>query len=171
LHWENVFRELLLNTGAKTMSIKLRGIIIADIEVSSLAEANWFDELLKEYGEKIKAHFDPNWSVARGDDIQLDKIQTEVPMQERRGETGPISEIVFRGSRGANSPIRIPNNVSAGVKKRLQFARNTMIKKGMGTEDIQDQIDREAEHLMKQYNEGRKYIHYSGDMESIFDND
>jgi hypothetical protein len=46
-----------------------------------------------------------------------------------------------------------------------------MIQKGMGTEDIQDQIDREAEHLMKQYNEGRKYINYSGDMETIFDND
>ena len=105
------------------------------------------------------------------DDLAVIKVQAEVPLQERRGETGPISGIVFRGSRGANSPIRIPNNVSAGVKKRLQFARNTMIKKGMGTEDIQDQLEREAEHLMKQYNEGRKYIHYSGDMESIFDND
>ena len=153
------------------MSIKLRGIIIADIEVSSLAEANWFDELLKEYGEKIKAHFDPDWSVARGDDIQLDKIQTEVPMQERRGETGPISEIVFRGSRGANSPVRIPNNVSAGVKKRLQFARHTMIQKGMYKEDIEDQLEREAEHLMEQYSRNVRPLQYSRDMETIFDND
>ena len=153
------------------MSIKLRGIIIADIEVASLAEASRFDELLKDYGEKIKAHFDPDWSVARGDDIQLDKIQAEVPLQERRGETGAISGIVFRGSRGTNSPIRIPNNVSAGVKKQLQFARTTMIQKGMVAEDIEDQLEREAEHLMDQYGRNIRPLQYSRDMEAIFGND
>jgi hypothetical protein len=162
----------LLNTGAKTMTMNLRGIIIADIAVLDLKAASVFEAELKKIAKRIENMSPPDAIVHEElDDLAVIKVQAEVPLQERRGETGPISGIVFRGSRGANSPIRIPNNVSAGVKKRLQFARNTMIKKGMGTEDIQDQIDREAEHLMKQYNEGRKYIHYSGDMESIFDND
>ena len=154
------------------MTMNLRGIIIADIAVLDLKAASVFEAELKKIAKRIENMSPPDAIVHEElDDLAVIKVQAEVPLQERRGETGPSSGIVFRGSRGANSPIRIPNNVSAGVKKRLQFARNTMIKKGMGTEDIQDQIDREAEHLMKQYNEGRKYIHYSGDMESIFDND
>ena len=154
------------------MTMNLRGIIIADIAVLDLKAASVFEAELKKIAKRIE-NMSPLDAIVHEelDDLAVIKVQAEVPLQERRGETGPISGIVFRGSRGANSPIRIPNNVSAGVKKRLQFARNTMIKKGMGTEDIQDQIDREAEHLMKQYNEGRKYIHYSRDMESIFDND
>ena len=152
--------------------MNLRGIIIADITVLDLKAARVFEAELKKIAKRIE-NMSPTDAIVHEelDDLAVIKVQAEVPLQERRGETGPISGIVFRGSRGANSPIRIPNNVSAGVKKRLQFARNTMIQKGMGKDDIEDQLEREAEHLMKQYNEGRTRVNYSRDMETILDND
>lgn len=154
------------------MAKNLRGIIIADITVLDLNAARLFEAELKKIAKQIENMSPPDAIVHEElDDLAVIKVQAEVPLHERRGETGSISRIVFRGSRGANSPIRIPNNVSAGVQKRLQFARNTMIKKGMHKENIEDQLEREAEHLMNQYNEGEKYIQYSRDMETIFDND
>ena len=86
------------------MGMKLRAIIVADVEFKDLATAAEFEGILQTYAEKIKNHADPDWSVARGDDMQIDKVQAAIPMQERRGETGSLHEIVFRGSRGKYKP-------------------------------------------------------------------
>ena len=152
------------------MGIKLRAIIIADIEVKTLNAAAEHEKKLRELAREIEKWGPPD--ACWGDeDFGVEKVQAMIPMQERRGETGPIDAIVFRGSRGSNSPVRIPSNISAGVKKRLQFARHTMIQKGMHKEDIEDQLEREAEHLMEQYGRNVRPLQYSRDMETIFDND
>ena len=86
------------------MSMKLRAIIVADVEFKDLATAAEFEGILQSYANKIKNHADPDWSVARGEDMQIDKVQAAIPMQERRGETGSLHEIVFRGTRGKYKP-------------------------------------------------------------------
>jgi hypothetical protein len=82
------------------MSMKLRAVIVADVEFKDLATAAEFEEILQTYVAKIKNHADPDWSVSRGDDMQIDQVQAAIPMQERRGETGSLHQIVFRGTRG-----------------------------------------------------------------------
>ena len=86
------------------MGMKLRAVIVADVEFKDLASAAEFERILQTYVEKIKNHADPDWRVSRGDDMQIDKVQAAIPMQERRGETGSLHEIVFRGSRGKYKP-------------------------------------------------------------------
>jgi hypothetical protein len=76
---------------------KLRAIIVADIEVSDLETALEFENILKGYAEKIKNHADPDASVFRGDNLMIEKVQAMIPMQERRGSTGDLDKIVFRG--------------------------------------------------------------------------
>jgi len=78
---------------------KLRAIIVADIEVSDLETALEFENILKGYAEKIKTHADPDANVIKGDDLMIDKVQAMIPMQERRGSTGDLDKIVFRGHR------------------------------------------------------------------------
>ncbi len=76
---------------------KLRAIIVADIEVSDLETALEFENILKGYAEKIKNHADPDANLIRGDDLMIEKVQAMIPMQERRGSTGDLDKIVFRG--------------------------------------------------------------------------
>ena len=76
---------------------KLRAIIVADVEVSDLETALEFENILKGYAEKIKNHADPDANVWRGDDLMIEKVQAMIPMQERRGSTGDLDKIVFRG--------------------------------------------------------------------------
>jgi hypothetical protein len=78
---------------------KLRAIIVADIEVRDLETALQFENILKKYAEKIKNHADPQASLSLGDDLVIDNVQAMIPMQDRRGSTGKLDQIVFRGSR------------------------------------------------------------------------
>jgi len=78
---------------------KLRAVIVADIEVSDLETALEFENILKGYAEKIKSHADPDASVLRGDNLMIENVQAMIPMQDRRGSTGRLDQIVFRGSR------------------------------------------------------------------------
>jgi len=78
---------------------KLRAVIVADIEVSDLETALEFENILKGYAEKIKSHADPDASVLGGDNLMIENVQAMIPMQDRRGSTGRLDQIVFRGSR------------------------------------------------------------------------
>lgn len=91
------------------MSMKLRAVIVADVEFKDLATAAEFEEILQSYVHKIKNHADPDSRVALGDDMQIDQVQAAIPMQERRGETGSLHEIIFRGTRGKYKTRTFPN--------------------------------------------------------------
>lgn len=82
---------------------KLRAIIIADIEVSNLQTAVEFEKTINVYADKIKGHADPSANLKDGDDLVIENVQAMIPMQERRGSTGGLDQIVFRGSRGEYS--------------------------------------------------------------------
>ena len=77
---------------------KLRAIIIADIEVKSLDAAAEHEKKLKNLAREIEKWGPPD--ACWGDEeFGVEKVQAMIPLQERRGETGPIEHIVFRGTR------------------------------------------------------------------------
>ena len=77
---------------------KLRAIIIADIEVKSLKAAAEHENKLKELAREIEKWGPPD-ACFGDDDIGVEKVQAVIPLSERRGETGPIEHIIFRGTR------------------------------------------------------------------------
>lgn len=128
-------------------SAKRRGIIIYDVDIDG--DTDELFELQSMLREHMKAFVDkledenPQLSMK----VKFEKMQAAVPLAERRGETGPIKDIVFRGSRGTNSAIKLPTTttdgekLTPGVKKRLQEARNRMIHRNTSV--------KEAEYILK----------------------
>ena len=81
----------------------MRAVICYDIEIDGgLSDAAKFEALLKDFSNQFEGYIkDKDPDIAKI--VNFPKIQAEVPMQERRGETGSLSEIVFRGSRANSS--------------------------------------------------------------------
>lgn len=81
------------------MSKPMRAVICYDIDLSgSLSDAASFEGILKEYAENFATFLKTkDQDIAKK--VYIEKTQAEVPLQERRGSTGPLTDIVFRGSR------------------------------------------------------------------------
>ena len=81
----------------------MRAVICYDIEIDGgLSDAAKFEALLKDFSNQFEGYIktkDPDIAKI----VNFPKVQAEVPMQERRGETGSLSEFVFRGSRATSS--------------------------------------------------------------------
>jgi len=78
-----------------------RGVIVYDIELEGgIDEAYLFKKALKEFSKQFEDYLaDTHPEVAEKVTITLD--QADMPMQERRGATGDLNQIVFRGTRGS----------------------------------------------------------------------
>lgn len=79
---------------------KMRGVIVYDIELTGgIGQAVAFDVLLREHCKNLQKLMDekyPEMSEA----IKIEQSQSAIPLQERRGKTGPLEKIIFKGSRG-----------------------------------------------------------------------
>jgi hypothetical protein len=80
---------------------KMRGVIVYDIELTGgIGQAVAFDVLLREHCKNLQKLMDekyPEMSEA----IKIEQSQSAIPLQERRGKTGPLEKIIFKGSRGS----------------------------------------------------------------------
>ena len=69
----------------------MRAVAVFDIDVRSIDDAASFDYYIKMKMKQIK-------SPIQGVDIE--QVVSGVPFKERRGKSGSITEIIFRGTRG-----------------------------------------------------------------------
>ena len=142
-------------------SANKRGIVIYDLAIDGdTDEVFELQMLLRDYASKFKDYLEEkNPELAKS--VVFEQTQAGVPMAERRGETGPIKDIVFRGSRGTNSPVSLPQKtkdgtpITPGVKKRLQSLRRDVLQSNsMSVEQTQQLVENEAEFMMKLLDEG-----------------
>jgi hypothetical protein len=84
------------------MGKPLRAVIVIDIEAQTFEDAGNLDKALKERAKDLcEGLVDP--SNTSKDDLCIVNHQAGVLLAERRGATGSIHNIVFRGTRGPNS--------------------------------------------------------------------
>ena len=77
----------------------LRAVIVYDIKTNlNLENVSNVDRCLKDFAASINLP----------DGVKIEQCQAAISLTERRGSTGPVSEIVFRGTR---SPNKIISNV------------------------------------------------------------
>jgi len=77
----------------------MRAVICYDIEIDGgLSDAAKFEMLLKDYSKDFEQYLKKN-NPDLAKIVNFSQEQAEVPMQERRGATGSLGDIVFRGSR------------------------------------------------------------------------
>ena len=73
------------------MSQKMRGVIVLDIDVDKLVDAADFCMYMKTLANQIESPLDG---------VRITHRIAGVPLKERRGKSGTIDEIIFRGTRG-----------------------------------------------------------------------
>ena len=79
---------------------KMRGVIVYDIELTGgIGQAVAFDSLLAEHCRNLQKLMDEKYPEM-SEVIKIEQSKSAIPLQERRGKTGPLEQIVFRGSRG-----------------------------------------------------------------------
>ena len=92
----------------------LRGVVVYDIELDGgVAAAAEFQRILQEHAESFM-HYLAEKNERLFEVVNFTQVQAEVPLQERRGSTGPLDQIVFRGTRGTYESTR---GVKAVVRK------------------------------------------------------
>jgi len=89
---------------------KLRAIIVADIEVKDLDAAREHEKKLQTLAKEIEKWGPPD-GVSDGEDISVEQVQAKISLQERRGASGPVDEIIFRGTRGPYNVRKLTTNL------------------------------------------------------------
>ena len=152
-------------------TVKKRGIIIYDLDIDGDTEEVFeIHSLLKEYADGFKKFVeDRNPKLVKK--VIFEQVKSGVPMAERRGLSGEVKDIVFRGVRDKpNSSIKIPRAdstgepLTAGAHKKLQQLRNRLVHRGgMEEQSIVTLLAMEADHMMMQYRDGVSPLKYSDD--------
>lgn len=157
---------------------KKRGIVIYDLDINGDTEEIFeMHSLLKEYAEGFKSFVkDRNPKLAKN--VTFEQIKSGVPMAERRGLSGEVKDIVFRGVRDRpNSKIKIPmwtskdqERLSPGVHKKLQMLRNKIVHRGsLDPDRFHKVLQFEADFLMDQYRSNKTPLTYSEDAMLLLD--
>ena len=158
-------------------SAKKRGIVIYDIDIDGDTDEVFELQMhLRKYADDFQTYLKKT-APDLAKRVGFEQTQAGVPMAERRGGTGPIKDIVFRGSRGQNSPIKIPmrtsvdeRQVSPGIAKRLAQLRNKMVHRGSDPKHIQHWLQSEADHMMMMYDmSGGKEVSLSNQVRQYMD--
>ena len=89
---------------------------------------------------------------AIGKSVKFVQTQAELLLTERRGPTGPLNNIVFRGTRGPNSSnnemqdmltqLRLPEFRDHLHKSRTMQVVRLGVRAGLSAEQIQDKLDK-----------------------------
>jgi len=123
------------------MGKAMRAVIVIDFEAQSFSDAAEFDAVLKKRAQELcETIVDPS----------ILNHQAGVILAERRGFSGDINDIVFRGTRGPNHArgrVHIPKltdeEVSKGFERHLINCRERLRREGRPTFEIQVEIDQE----------------------------
>jgi hypothetical protein len=73
------------------MGYKMRAVAVFDIDVRGIDDAASFEYYIKTKMKEIE-------SPIQG--VSIEQVISGIPFKERRGKSGSINEIVFRGTRG-----------------------------------------------------------------------
>lgn len=156
--------------------VKKRAIIIWDVDINGDTDEVFnLHKLVNEYAKEFKEYLnakDPDLAKK----VHIEQEKAGVPQAERRGPTGDLKEIVFRGSREKNHTIKIPMRttgteqmISAGVKKRLQEFRNRLYKRQIFSDStLSSMLQEECDHMMKLYNAGEPLQYTEGGSEVFY---
>ena len=131
------------------MGKAMRAVIVIDFEAQSFSDAAEFEVTLKQRAQELcETIVDP--SNTSRDDLCILNHQAGVLLAERRGFSGDINDIVFRGTRGPNHArgrVHIPKltdeEVSKGFERHLINFRERLRREGRPTFEIQVEIDQE----------------------------
>lgn len=153
------FKKYLTQKQPKAPGKPIRTVIVHDaLFDGDMKQAGALQDLLEEYAEGfvdyVKAH---NPEVA--EKLVIEQTQAAIPFKtERRGLTGSLEEIVFRGSRGKNfNPDRapIPKDTPAGVKQKLYSYRQFLENKGLARAKIETMLEDRKNNLIEQLMENQ----------------
>ena len=135
-------------------TIKKRAVIVLDLVVAKDMD------VMSNLHNKIKMLTEEVQDDLQNDVVTVERSLGGVLSSERRALISNLNDIVWRGSKGKRSLIKVPKKTSngvvitPGVKKRLQNLRinieqkNTM-KAPDATSFIQDEADFMMEHVLK----------------------
>lgn len=135
-------------------TIKKRAVIVLDLVVAKDMD------VMSNLHSKIKMLTEEVQDDLQNDVVTVERSLGGVLSSERRALISNLNDIVWRGSKGKRSLIKVPKKTSngvaitPGVKKRLQNLRinieqkNTM-KAPDATSFIQDEADFMMEHVLK----------------------
>lgn len=129
----------------------LRAVIVIDLEAQTLSDAAEFEvELKRRAKEMCETMVDP--SNNSKDDICIRGHKAGIPLQVRRGATGSLDDIVFRGTRGPNASgsgkVKIPLAISTDEHRHLVDLREKLRRQGLSTPQIQELINEAHSGLM-----------------------
>lgn len=120
----------------------MRAVIVYDIEIDgSLKDAASLDDELNSFARGFQAHLSTNNPELKRK-MNFTQINAAVPLQERRGATGSLDDIVFRGSRGPNKPklevkTDLPSEATEDQKDILFTMRKSLKTQGYDDKRIQ----------------------------------
>ncbi len=135
-------------------TIKKRAVVVLDLEVAKDMD------VISNLHTKVKMLADNLKDEIENEVVSVERSLGGILSSERRALISNLNEIVWRGSKGKRSLIKVPKKTSngvvitPGVKKRLQNLRinieqkNTM-KAPDATSFIQDEADFMMEHVLK----------------------
>jgi hypothetical protein len=150
----------------------IRGVVVIDNilkEGCGMKDAVKYEAALEEYAKGFQAYLKENhpeilktigFEPGTGDDHA---IKAAVPMSERRGRTGSLEEIVFRGTRGDNHTKKrafIHPRFPEKHKKRLFYIRQTMERNGASKEDIQHELHNITNKAIEEGELGFEFTQY-----------
>ncbi len=121
------------------MGKMMRAVIVYDIEIDgNLKDAASLDDHLNDFAGEFNSYL--SFHVPElNKKINFTQICAAVPLQERRGSTGSLDDIVFRGSLGPNKKPNVglmadmPKGLSPDQKKVLYKMRADLVNQGFET--------------------------------------
>jgi hypothetical protein len=122
----------------------IRTVIVHDLAFNGdMKQAGTLLSMLEDYAEGFLSYVaSKDTDLAKV--ITIEQTQAAIPYKtERRGLTGSLEELVFRGSRGKNyNPDRapIPKDVPPGIKQKLYSFRQHLENKGFPRAQIEHKI-------------------------------
>ena len=80
----------------------MRAVIVYDVEIDgSIKDAAKLDDELNSFAQGFQEYLGSNNPELK-QKMNFTQLSAALPLQERRGATGSLDEIVFRGSYGSN---------------------------------------------------------------------
>lgn len=122
----------------------IRTVIVHDaLFDGDMKQAGALQQMLEDYAEGFLSYVKSNNPEVAAKLI-IEQTQAAIPYKtERRGLTGSLEEIVFRGSRGKNfnaDRATIPDEADKGIRQKLFSIRQHLEKKGLSKEEIEENL-------------------------------
>lgn len=133
------------------MGRMMRAVVVYDIDINgSLKDAAQLDDMLNTFAEGFMAYVEEHDYDLR-EKVHVSQTLAGVPLQERRGATGSLEAIVFRGTRGPNLKVQatIPKAVSPEHRKKLTDLKKQMRKSNYPEDMMQEALNVAHDHLLE----------------------